>query len=160
MIGTVSNITDLTLKQNSTESTFTKSGQADKNDDKLERNAEGDDTEEESKKQTSKKGASQSKKSKNVYKINIDEIKHRFLSELLYLFYYEILRKYPDSYKIQLLSNYFSLEYKKKEMLCIFQMRSFIKQRLSKLDQYCHCINEQYLLWEISKVHKVNMHSS
>ena len=101
-----------------------------------------------------------SKKNSSVYKINIDEVKHRFLSELLYLFYYEIIRKYPDSYKIQLLSNYFSLEYKKKEMLCIFQMRSFVKQRLSKLDQYCHCINEQYLLWEINKVQKINMHSS
>lgn len=46
LIGTVSNITDLTLKQNSTESTFTKSGNGEKNDEKLERNAEGDDSEE------------------------------------------------------------------------------------------------------------------
>jgi hypothetical protein len=55
-----------------------------------------------------------------MYTVNLDETKHRFLSELLYLFYYDIIQKFPDSYKIQLLSNYFSLYYKKKEMLCGF----------------------------------------
>jgi len=60
------------------------------------------------------------KKQSKVYKINIDETKHRFLSELLYLFYYDLIQKFPDSFKIQLLSNYFALNYKKKEMLCVF----------------------------------------
>ena len=52
----MSNITDLILKQNSTESTFTKSGHGDKNDEKLERNAEGDDSDDDSKKKKAKKG--------------------------------------------------------------------------------------------------------
>ncbi len=40
------------------------------------------------------------KKQKKVYKINIDEIKHRYLSELLYLYYFEMIQKFPDSFKI------------------------------------------------------------
>ena len=55
-----------------------------------------------------------------MYKINIDEIRHRFLSELLYLYYFEMIQRFPESFKIQLLSNYFALLYKKKEMLCVF----------------------------------------
>jgi hypothetical protein len=55
-----------------------------------------------------------------VYKINIDETRHRFLSELLYLYYFEMIQRFPESFKIQLLSNYFALLYKKKEMLCVF----------------------------------------
>jgi hypothetical protein len=82
------------------------------------------------------------KRQKTVYKINIDETKHRFLSELLYLFYFEMIQKFPQSFKIQLLANYFALLYKQKEMLCVFQMRSFIKQKLPKVDQCCHGINE------------------
>lgn len=92
------------------------------------------------------------KKVKNIYKVNIDETKHRFLSELLYLFYFEIIQKYPDSYKIQLLSNYFALNYKRKEMLCAFQMRSFNRTKLGPMDQINHLINEQYMLWEIRQV--------
>jgi hypothetical protein len=100
----------------------------------------------------------QEKKKRNatIYKINIEETKHRFLSELLYLFYYDMIRKFPDSFKIQLLSNYFALLYKKKEMLCVFQMRSFNRHKLSWIDQCCHQINEQYLLFEISKIQKMN----
>jgi len=60
------------------------------------------------------------KKSRRTYKINIDEVKFRFLSELIYLFYFEIKQKFPDSFKIQLLSNYYALKFKKMEMLCIF----------------------------------------
>ncbi len=60
------------------------------------------------------------KRNSTIYKINIEETKHRFLSELLYLFFYDMIRKFPDSFKIQLLSNYFALLYKKKEMLCVF----------------------------------------
>jgi hypothetical protein len=69
-----------------------------------------------------------------------------------------MIQKFPDSFKIQLLSNYYALLFKQKEMLCVFQMRSFLKHKLSKVDQTCHTINEQYLLWEISKVQKINMH--
>lgn len=61
-------------------------------------------------------GAAESQKRKNlksqVFKINIDEVKHRFLSELLYLFYFDIIQRFPDSFKIQLLSNYFALQFK------------------------------------------------
>lgn len=60
------------------------------------------------------------KKLASMYKININETKHRFLSELLYLYYYDMKNRFPNSFKIQLMSNYFALEYKKKEMLCIF----------------------------------------
>jgi hypothetical protein len=84
--------------------------------------------------------------------VNLDETKHKFLSELLYLFYYEIIQKFPDSFKIQLLSNYFALNFKKKEMLCAFQMRSFNRGKLGMLDQVNHLINEQFLLYEIQKV--------
>ena len=79
------------------------------------------------------------------------------MSELLYLYYYEMKNKFPHSFKIQLLSNFFALQYKRKEMLCVFQMRSFIKNKLSKVDQCCHYINECYLLKEIAKVQKVQM---
>ncbi len=92
------------------------------------------------------------KKPTTFYKIDINETKHRFLSELLYLYYYEMKGRFPNSFKIQLLSNYFALQYKKKEMLCVFQMRSFNKSRLSKIDQCCHYVNEQYLLFEIAKI--------
>ena len=71
-----------------------------------------------------------------------------------------MIQRFPESFKIQLLSNYFALLYKKKEMLCVFQMRSFNKMKLTKLDQCCHTINEQYLLWEINKIQKLNMHLS
>ena len=37
-------------------------------------------------------------------------------------------------------------------------MRSFLKNKLTKLDQVCHTVNEQYLLCEISKVQRANMH--
>ena len=86
--------------------------------------------------------AAKKKRNRHIYKINIDETKHRFLSELLYLFYFEMIQKFPDSFKIQLLSNYFALLYKKKDMLCVFQMWSFIKGKLSMVDQCCHTINE------------------
>jgi hypothetical protein len=131
LIGTVSNITDVTLKTNSTESTV----QRDQNNQNvLDRHAEDEDGLENSKSKDSeddeaKKVQQAAKKKRNatVYKINIDETKHRFLSELLYLFYFEMIKKFPDSFKIQLLSNYFALLYKQKEMLCVFQMRSFNK---------------------------------
>ena len=84
--------------------------------------------------------------------MNLDETKHKSLSELLYLFYYQIIQKFPDSFKIQLLSNYFALNFKKKEMLCAFQMRSFNRGKLGTLDQVNHLVNEQYLLNEIQKV--------
>ena len=111
LIGTVSNITDHTLKQNTSESTMMKTnannqneGGSNNNNEKLERNAEGEDEDEGPRsRKNGKKQQRQvvSKKGKRqVYKINIDEVKHRFLSELLYLFYFEIIRKYPDSYKI------------------------------------------------------------
>jgi hypothetical protein len=99
-----------------------------------------------------KKKDKKPKKSRRIYKIDINETRHRFLSELLYLYYYEMKNKFPNSFKIQLLSNFFALQYKRKEMLCVFQMRSFIKSKLSKIDQCCHYINECYLLNEISKV--------
>jgi len=38
--------------------------------------------------------------SKAVYKINIDETRHRFLSELLYLYYFEMIQRFPESFKI------------------------------------------------------------
>ena len=97
------------------------------------------------------------KRQHTLYKINIDETKHRFLSELLYLYYYEMKNKFPESFKIQLLANYFALMYKQKEMLCVFQMRSFLKQKLSKVDQCCHYVNENYLLMEINKRQKLQM---
>ena len=40
------------------------------------------------------------KKSKKTFKINMDEIKFRFLSELIYLFYFEMKNKFPDSFKV------------------------------------------------------------
>lgn len=100
------------------------------------------------------------KKVRTIFKININETKHRFLSELLYLYYFEMKAQFPDSFKIHLLSNYFALKYKKKDMLCIFQMRSFIKSKLSKIDQCCYYVNEQYLLNEIAKIQKVQMYQS
>jgi hypothetical protein len=84
-----------------------------------------------------------------IYKVSLDETKHKSLSELLYLFYYQIIQKFPDSFKIQLLSNYFALNFKKKEMLCAFQMRSFNRGKLRTLDHVNHLVNEQYLLNEI-----------
>ncbi len=54
-------------------------------------------------------GASESKykkknkkptKSRRIYKIDINETRHRFLSELLYLYYYEMKNKFPNSFKI------------------------------------------------------------
>ena len=60
------------------------------------------------------------KKKRKIYKINIDETKQRFLSELLYLYYFEMIQKFPHSFKIQLLSNYYALLFKQKEMLCVF----------------------------------------
>ena len=40
-------------------------------------------------------------------------------------------------------------------MLCIFQMRSFPKWKLGKLDLCCHYINEKYLLCEIGRMQKM-----
>ena len=127
-MGTISNLTDLTLKINSTESTLAKTN----NDqsDKLDRHDEDEDNinrqeaidVSQGKKLSVEQEAAKKKRNRHIYKINIDETKHRFLSELLYLFYFEMIQKFPDSFKIQLLSNYFALLYKKKDMLCVFQM--------------------------------------
>ena len=127
-MGTISNLTDLTLKINSTESTLAKTN----NDqsDKLDRHDEDEDNinrqeaidVSQGKKLSVEQEAAKKKRNRHIYKINIDETKHRFLSELLYLFYFELIQKFPDSFKIQLLSNYFALLYKKKDMLCVFQM--------------------------------------
>ncbi|TNV74775.1 hypothetical protein FGO68_gene16630 [Halteria grandinella] len=162
LIGTISCITDVTLKTAASESTVQKD-QHDQNN--LDRHGENEnDTQNEEamqaqeEKQQIQQQANKKKKPRTVYKINMDETKHRFLSELLYLFYFEMIKKFPNSFKIQLLSNYFALLYKQKEMLCVFQMRSFNKQRLSKLDQCCHQINEQYLLYEIQKIQRANQH--
>ena len=127
-MGTISNLTDLTLKINSTESTLAKTN----NDqsDKLDRHDEDEDNinrqeaidVSQGKKLSVEQEAAKKKRNRHIYKINIDETKHRFLSELLYLFYFEMIQKFPNSFKIQLLSNYFALLYKKKDMLCVFQM--------------------------------------
>ena len=127
-MGTISNLTDLTLKINSTESTLAKTN----NDqsDKLDRHDEDEDNINrqeaidlsQGKKLSVEQEAAKKKRNRHIYKINIDETKHRFLSELLYLFYFEMIQKFPDSFKIQLLSNYFALLFKKKDMLCVFQM--------------------------------------
>ena len=127
-MGTISNLTDLTLKINSTESTLAKTN----NDqsDKLDRHDEDEDNinrqeaidVSQGKKLSVEQEAAKKKRNRHIYKINIDETKHRFLSELLYLFYFEMIQKFPESFKIQLLSNYFALLYKKKDMLCVFQM--------------------------------------
>ena len=127
-MGTISNLTDLTLKINSTESTLAKTN----NDqsDKLDRHDEDEDNINrqeaidlsQGKKLSVDQEAAKKKRNRHIYKINIDETKHRFLSELLYLFYFEMIQKFPDSFKIQLLSNYFALLFKKKDMLCVFQM--------------------------------------
>ena len=126
-MGTISNLTDLTLKINSTESTLAKTN----NDqsDKLDRHDEDEDNINrqeaidlsQGKKLSVEQDAAKKKRNRHIYKINIDETKHRFLSELLYLFYFEMIQKFPNSFKIQLLSNYFALLYKKKDMLCVFQ---------------------------------------
>ncbi len=158
LVGTVSNITELTLKQNSSESTFMKSNQ---DQEALQLRREQADLlySNDEALQPHKAGKAK-KKQKAVYKINLDETRQRFLSELLYLFYFEMLQKYPDSFKIQLLSNYYALLYKKKEMLCVFQIRSFVRHKLSRVDQCCHAVNEQYLLFEIGKVQRLSLHQS
>jgi hypothetical protein len=151
LIGTVSNITDLTLKQNTTESTLMKSNHeqdrqlegGNRRALEVENDEDGADLAPKGpQKKTHNRSSKKKSSSKAVYKINIDETRHRFLSELLYLYYFEMIQRFPDSFKIQLLSNYFALLYKKKEMLCVFQMRSFNKMKLTKLDQCCHTINE------------------
>ena len=86
--------------------------------------------------------------------MNIDEVKFRFLSELIYLFYFEIKQKFSDSFKVQLLSNYYALKFKQMEMLCIFQLRTFERHKLSKLDQVTFATNELFLLYEIDKAQR------
>lgn len=131
LVGTISNLTDLTLKTKSSESTVLKSNNDQDRADLKEQKDSLKATKEDKKKEEAKKltaivkaksliGKKKSTSNKNLYKINISETKHRFLSELLYLFYYEMKAKFPNSFKIQLLSNYFALNYKKKEMLCVF----------------------------------------
>ena len=66
--------------------------------------------------------------------IDIDEIKARYISELVSLFYRDILLRFPDSIQIQLLANHYALAFKRKEMLCLFQLRNFNYSKLSKLD--------------------------
>ena len=80
------------------------------------------------------------------YRVNVVETKHRYISELLYLFVFDIQRAYPHSYKIQLLATYYCLYYKKKEMLCVFQLRSFNAKKLNWLDRCTFLISEQVML--------------
>ena len=83
--------------------------------------------------------------------MNINDAKRRFLAELLYLFFYKILSKYPDNMQLQLFANYFTLKFRSKELLTVFQLRNFPKHKLSSVDQICYTINEQYLLWEVTR---------
>eukprot|EP00347_Sterkiella_histriomuscorum_P004053 403361925 len=150
LVGTISNITDLVCKAHSTESTVLKANnEMDRQNlqedaDLLNKQNIAEDIRE-----SQNRASNFKKRKRRTYKINIDETKHRFLSELIYLFYFELKMKFPDSFKIQLLSNYFALKYKKKDMLCIFQLRSFNVSKLSVLDQVTFIINEKFLLHQI-----------
>ena len=86
-----------------------------------------------------------------TYKVNINDVRQRFLAELVYLFFYKILLKFPDNMQLQLFANYFTIKFRCKELLTIFQLRSFPKHKLSFVDQACYMINEQFLLWEVSQ---------
>lgn len=81
-------------------------------------------------------------------------MKQRFLAELVYLFFYKILSKFPENLQLQLFANYFTLKFRSKELLTIFQLRNFQKSKLSSVDMACYTINEQYLLWEINRKEK------
>ena len=89
-----------------------------------------------------------------TYNVNIIEMKQRFLAELVYLFFYKILSKFPENMQLQLFANYFTLKFRSKELLTIFQLRNFQKSKLSSVDMACYTINEQYLLWEINRKEK------
>ena len=86
-----------------------------------------------------------------TYNVNILEMKQRFLAELIYLFFYKILSKFPENMQLQLFANYFTLKFRSKELLTIFQLRNFPKHKLSYVDQACYMINEQFLLWEVAQ---------
>lgn len=74
--------------------------------------------------------------------VNIADARQRFLAELLYLFFYRILLKYPENMQVQLFANYFTIKFRCKELLTIFQLRNFSRVKLSFVDQVCYTINE------------------
>lgn len=55
-----------------------------------------------------------------TYKVNINDVRQRFLAELVYLFFYKILLKFPDNMQLQLFANYFTIKFRCKELLTIF----------------------------------------
>eukprot|EP00347_Sterkiella_histriomuscorum_P016877 403351503 len=171
LIGSISNMSEVVLKQNSTEQT---QFQLLNEIDRLSKQQEEEDSKFSSQNQNQILGRQktagsqqtidrlnflrkqQSNKQKNItFKINIDETKLRYISELIYLFFIEIRAKFPDSLKIQLLCYYFTLRYLKKEMLCIFQMRTMNTKKLSFMNQISFHINEMYLLDEGKKVSQI-----
>lgn len=83
------------------------------------------------------------------FKVNISDTQKRFLSELVYLFFYDIIKRFPESIQIQLIANYFTMMYRKKALLCVFQLRNFGKGKLSNLDYIAYTVNEKYLLHEV-----------
>ena len=83
------------------------------------------------------------------FKVNITETQKRFLSELVYLFFYDIIKRFPESIQIQLIANYFTMMYRRKALLCVFQLRNFGKRKLSNLDYIAYTVNEKYLLHEV-----------
>ena len=99
LIGTVSNLTNLTLKQKSTESSVLKS-----NNDQNREDLKADSLAKKKKviksRDLKKHSSGQSRKPRTIHKININETKHRFLSELLYLYYYDMKNRFPNSFKI------------------------------------------------------------
>ena len=52
--------------------------------------------------------------------MNINDVRQRFLAELVYLFFYKIILKFPDNMQLQLFANYFTIKFRCKEILTIF----------------------------------------
>ncbi|CDW76681.1 pas domain s-box family protein [Stylonychia lemnae] len=97
---------------------------------------------------------------KRKIKIDIQHVKRRFVTNFILLFFVEIKQKFPNSLKIHILCNYYSMMIVQKPQLCISQLRGFNDKNFSWLDRISKFVNEFYILDEYEKHDKSNLDSN
>eukprot|EP00347_Sterkiella_histriomuscorum_P002941 403366205 len=95
-------------------------------------------------------------KERKAVKIEVQYIKHRFLSNFILIFFNDVKAKFPMSLKIHILCNYYSMFIAKRPQLCISQLRQFSDKNMSWLDKVSKYVNEFYILHEYERVENQN----